>query len=93
MKALFVDVAQEEDGTYTIKATGKGFDETALGNFLKHLESLPDKDVVLDLPIVRAFEDPEFLAELDRRVKDVEEGTAKTLPWSEVRKRVKERLK
>jgi putative addiction module component (TIGR02574 family) len=41
------------------------------------LESLP--------PEHEGFTDGEFLAELDRRSAEIEQGTVRPIPWSEVR--------
>jgi putative addiction module component (TIGR02574 family) len=46
---------------------------------------------------VEGREDPEWgaawAAELDRRVRELEQGTAKTIPWEQVRAEILERLR
>ena len=48
------------------------------------LDSLEGEDLLPD--------DPEFRAELDRRLKSVEDGTAEFIPWEEAREQIRAEL-
>lgn len=57
-------------------------DRAALAGFLiESLEAEPDPDV-----------EAAWAAEIERRVQEIEAGTAKTVPWEEVRQRLLDRL-
>lgn len=54
---------------------------TLAGLLIESLEGEPDPEV-----------DAAWLAEIARRVTEIEAGTVKTVPWDEVRKRLLDRL-
>jgi putative addiction module component (TIGR02574 family) len=54
---------------------------TLAGLLIESLESEPDADV-----------EAAWAAEIERRVAEVDAGTAKTIPWEEVRQRLLDRL-
>jgi putative addiction module component (TIGR02574 family) len=54
---------------------------TLAGLLIESLEGDPDPDV-----------EAAWLAEIERRVADVDSGRVKTIPWEEVRRRLLDRL-
>ena len=50
----------------------------------KLLDSLDGEDLLPD--------DPEFRAELDRRLKSIEDGTADVVPWEQARENIRAEL-
>lgn len=57
-------------------------DRAALAGFLiESLEAEPDPDI-----------ESAWAAEIERRVREIDAGTAKTVPWEDVRQRLLDRL-
>jgi len=54
---------------------------TLAGLLIESLEAEPDPDV-----------EAAWAAEIERRVKEIDAGTVKTIPWEEVRQRLLNRL-
>ena len=51
-----------------------------------------EKAMEPDVPYNK-WDDPEFIAEMDRRVKALEDGTDKGFTWEEVKERAREAVK
>jgi len=86
-RSMHVDALKRDDGTFDIRLDCEGFEVEALGAFLEALHEFSeggDGETFLTMPVVRELEDPELMAELDRRMASVRDGTAKTLTLEEV---------
>jgi putative addiction module component (TIGR02574 family) len=50
--------------------------------------------ILLDAETTDDFElSPEWKAEIQRRIEDIDSGRVKTIPWEEVRDRLRERIR
>lgn len=89
-KFITVDVDRSEETTKGIRITidGSGLTLDDLREFYDFTNSL--EDFVVDEPIIREFEDPALMAELDRRIEEAEAGN--TIPWDGVKKKLKDGL-
>lgn len=84
MKNIYAMTEKQDDGTFTTVIVCRNYDVASLSDLFNSLKDEADLSVHLDLPVIRELEDPEFMAELDRRVEDVQNGTIKTSSWEEL---------
>lgn len=88
-KRVYAVVEKADDGTYTTVIVCKNFDQASLGNLLDTLSDEGDESTFVDLPVIRELEDPDFMAELDRRIASIDDGTTKTYSMEEVFERLR----
>jgi hypothetical protein len=85
-RTLYVHAVKQPDGTFNVGLEGEGFDDDALRLFLDALRTYNEvaEDTFMTFPVVRELEDPELMAELDRRIQAIKDGTAKLISADEM---------
>src|SRR5271170_3633620 len=73
--------------------TGEGWDAPSLGRLFDVIQSVADERTFVVFPVIRELENPELMKVLDERLKAVKYGTAETVPWDEVMKKLRARAK
>jgi hypothetical protein len=66
--------------------------DIANGHDLDELLKYVEKDMEPDVPYDK-WDDPEFIAEMDRRIEALENGTDKGGTWEEVKERARQAVK
>jgi len=91
-KSLWIS-AEKKRGRYSVLITGEGWDAPSLGRLFDVIQSVADERTFVVFPVIRELENPELMKVLDERLKAVKDGTAETVPWDEVMKKLRARVK
>ena len=90
---MWISAEKQKDGKYSVIALGRNYSAAALGRLFDTLQMNAEDNTFMTFPVIRELEDPELMAELDRRIKSIEDGTDKAIPLEDVLKMLKQRTR